>query len=307
MAAKQRATEKVVKTAEEILHQAQEHAQRDNSAPERHGLGRPPKTPPCLEQATQAVEAAHQVCQRRTQQREKVTQSIRAIGYAYYFVDLERGVRRNGKLIASDIQEQIDTLRTIAQQEALSNTCLERISKAERVVPKTRATVEFVSTYVRQQVKQLDLPQSASYAMHAHLIPSYYLERIASTKTIIEGQPLRELGVASPRQGCIAGCFHGVAEQRGWRLRGINRNNGADLLDAIQEGFEQLAHGRKGLVIKQSSYTLPQHALAAQLHPDRAKQRTAQLLRLVHQECQQHQQDRNTMEERELSGSQRGC
>jgi hypothetical protein len=60
--------------------------------------------------------------------------------------------------MASDIQEQIDTLRTIAQQEALSNTCLERISKAERVVPKMHATIEFVSTYVRQQVKQWDLP-----------------------------------------------------------------------------------------------------------------------------------------------------
>ena len=32
-----------------------------------------------------------------------------------------------------------------------------------------------------------------SYAMHAHLIPSYYLERVASTKTVREGQPLRAL------------------------------------------------------------------------------------------------------------------
>jgi hypothetical protein len=95
--------------------------------------------------------------------------------------------------MAFDIQEQIDTLRTIAQQEALRTTCLERISKAQRVIPKMQATIEFVSTYVRQQGKQLDLPQSASYAMHAHLIPSYYLERVASTKTIIEGQPLRDL------------------------------------------------------------------------------------------------------------------
>jgi hypothetical protein len=51
----------------------------------------------------------------------------------------------------------------------------------------------FVSNYVRQQVHQLDLIQSESYAMHAHLLPSYYLERVASTKTILEGQPLRDL------------------------------------------------------------------------------------------------------------------
>jgi hypothetical protein len=61
------------------------------------------------------------------------------------------------------------------------------------VVPKMQATIEFVSGYVRQQVRQLDLAQTASYAMHAHLIPSYYLERVASTRTVTQGEPLRAL------------------------------------------------------------------------------------------------------------------
>ena len=115
------------------------------------------------------------------------------IGHAYHFVDLERGVRRNGKLIVGDIQRHIDTIRTIAQQEHLRETCLERLEKAERVVPKMQATIEFVSGYVRQQVRQLDLPQLQSYAMHAQLIPSYYLERVASTRTVTQGEPLRAL------------------------------------------------------------------------------------------------------------------
>jgi len=68
-----------------------------------------------------------------------------------FLSDLERGVRRNGKLIAGDIQQHMDTIRTIAQQEGLSETCLERIEKAARVVPKMQATIEFVSGYVRQQ------------------------------------------------------------------------------------------------------------------------------------------------------------
>ena len=66
-------------------------------------------------------------------------------------------MRRNGKLIAGDIQQHIDTIRTIAQQEHLSETCLERIEKAERVVPKMQATIEFVSGYVRQQVQSTGL------------------------------------------------------------------------------------------------------------------------------------------------------
>jgi hypothetical protein len=70
---------------------------------------------------------------------------------------------------------------------------MERIKKAERVVPKMQATIEFVSGYVRQQVQQLALAPPASYAIHAHLIPSLYLERVASTRTVTAGEPLRAL------------------------------------------------------------------------------------------------------------------
>lgn len=139
-------------------------------------------------------------CKQRTQrtsasveQREKVAQSIHAIGHAYHFVDLERGVRRNGKLIAADICAQIDTIRSVAQHEGLSQTRLERIAKAERVVPKMQATIEFVSGYVRHQVRQLDLTPPVSYAMHAHLIPSYYLDRMAQTRTVTQGESLQAL------------------------------------------------------------------------------------------------------------------
>jgi cob(I)alamin adenosyltransferase len=190
---KQRAAQKAVTKAEETLERVHDHRQNANDAPEKRRPGRPPKETASLGQVQQEVEAARQEHQRLTQQREQVTQSIRAIGHAYHFVDVERGVRRNGKLIAADIHEQINTIRTIAQQEALSQTCLDRIEKAERVVPKMQATIEFVSGYVRRQVSQLDLPPTASYAMHAHLIPSCYLDRVASTRTVTQGEPLRQL------------------------------------------------------------------------------------------------------------------
>jgi hypothetical protein len=109
--------------------------------------------------------------------------------------NLERGVRRHGKLIAEDIQHHIDTIRTITQQEGLSETCLERLEKAAHVVPKMQATLAFVSEYVRQQVQQLALapPCQPVFAMHARLIPSYYLDRVASTRTVPQGEPLRAL------------------------------------------------------------------------------------------------------------------
>ena len=184
---KERAAHKAATEAQEQLEQVQTPLQPAGDEPEKRGPGRPPKAPVSLEQAEQGLEAARREHERLAQQREQVAQSIRAIGHAYHFVDLERGVRRNGQLIAADIQAHIEQVRAIAQHEGLSQTCVERIEKAERVVPKMQATIEFVSGYVRQQVDQLDLTQPASFAMHAKLIPSFYLDRVAQTRTVRDG------------------------------------------------------------------------------------------------------------------------
>jgi hypothetical protein len=193
IATKEREVYKAVTEAREQIKRLQTDPQSAGDEPARRRSGRSPKEPVSLEQAEQALEAASREHERLAQQREQVKASIRGIGRAYHFVDLERGVRRNGKLIAGDIHAHIDTIRTIAQQEHLSETCLDRLAKAKRVVPKMQATIEFVSGYVRQQVRQLDVAPPASYAMHAKLIPSYYLDRVAQTRSVSDGEPLREL------------------------------------------------------------------------------------------------------------------
>ena len=193
MATKQRAAAKAATEAQERREQGQGQLQGGGEAPEKRGPGRPPKATASLEQLAQEAQATRQEFERISVQREQVAQSIRRIGQAYHFVDLERGVRRNGQLIAADIQAQIDTIRSVAQHEGLSQACLERIEKAERVVPKMQATIAFVSGYVRQQVRQLDLTPPVSYALHAHLIPSCYLERVAQTRPVSAGEPLRAL------------------------------------------------------------------------------------------------------------------
>src|SRR5438105_2340010 len=193
LATKQRTAGKAATEAQETLGQMQERRQNPSDAPAKRGPGRPPKAAASLEEVAQQADAASRESQRLSGQREQVARSIRAIGHAYHFVDLERGVRRNDKLIAGDIQAQIDTIRAIAQQENLSETCLDRIEKAARVVPKMQATIAFVSGYVRRQVSQLDLTPPVSYATHAALIPSFYLERVAHTRTVSGGEPLRAL------------------------------------------------------------------------------------------------------------------
>jgi hypothetical protein len=193
MATQERAAHKAVTEAREQLERVQPHPQSAGDEPEKRGPGRPPKAPVSLEHAEQVLEAASREHERLAQQREQVSKSLRGIGHDYHCVDLERGVRRNGQLIASDIQEHIEQVRAIAQHEGLSQSGLERIEKAERVVPKMQATIEFVSSYVGQQISQLDVTPPVSFAMHAKLIPSFYLDRVAQTRTVSDGESLREL------------------------------------------------------------------------------------------------------------------
>jgi hypothetical protein len=193
MATKERAAHKAVTEATKQLDRRQSDPHSAGDEPEKRHPSRPPKDPASLEQAEQALDAARREHDRLAAQRAQVKASLRGIGHDYHFVDLERGVRRNGQLIASDIQAHIEQIRTIAQHEGLSQHCLERIEKAERVVPKLQATIEFVSGYVKQQVAQLDLTLPVSFAMHAKLIPSYYLDRVAGTRPLSDGAPLRAL------------------------------------------------------------------------------------------------------------------
>ena len=193
MATKERAAQKAVTEATEQLDRLQSAPPSAGDEPEKRHPSRPPQPPASLEQAKLALDAARREHDRLAAQREQVKASLRGIGHDYHFVDLERGVRRNGQLIASDIQTHLEQIRTIAQHEGLSQHCLERIEKAERVVPKMQATIEFVSGYVKQQVAQLDLTPPVSFVMHAKLIPSYYLDRVAQTRSVSDGEPLREL------------------------------------------------------------------------------------------------------------------
>jgi len=193
MATKERVARKAVTEATEQLERLQSAPKSASAEPEKRRPGRPPKEAVSLEHAEHALAAARHEHERLAEQRAQVQASIRGIGHDYHFVDLERGVRRNGQLIASDMQGHIEHIRTIAQHEGLSQSCLERIEKAERVVPKMRATIEFVSGYVGRQVAQLDVTPSVSFAMHAKLIPAYYLDRVAETRTRSDGEPLREL------------------------------------------------------------------------------------------------------------------
>src|SRR5215468_969596 len=120
LATKQRAAAKAATEAQERLAHVQGQLQGAGDTPAKRRPGRPPKATASLEHLAQEAQAASQEFERLSAQREQVTQSIRRLGQAYHFVNLERGVRRNGPLIAADIRAQIDSIRSVAQHEGLS-------------------------------------------------------------------------------------------------------------------------------------------------------------------------------------------
>src|SRR5438105_1861136 len=89
MATKQRAAAQAATEAHERREQGQGQLQGAGAAPEKRGPGRPPKATASLEQRAQEAQATRQEFERISVQREQVAQSIRRIGQAYHFVDLE--------------------------------------------------------------------------------------------------------------------------------------------------------------------------------------------------------------------------
>src|SRR2546428_12655987 len=101
MAAKERAAQKAISEATAQLERLQTHSISTDDEPKKRGPGRPPKEPVSLEQAEHALEAACREHARLAAPREQVKASLRGIGHDDHCVDLERGVRRNGRLIDS--------------------------------------------------------------------------------------------------------------------------------------------------------------------------------------------------------------
>jgi hypothetical protein len=80
-----------------------------------------------------------------------------------------------------------------------------------------QATIECVSRYVWKQMDRPGMTQPQSYSIYAHFIPSYYLERIVSTRMRTEASRLVRVPIVEksstvrarpPQKVCIP---HGCA------------------------------------------------------------------------------------------------
>jgi hypothetical protein len=248
LATQARAAHQAVTEALAQLERVQTHQQSAGAEPAQRGPGRPPQAPVSLEHAAQAREATRREPERLAQQREPSAQRIRGIGHADHWVARERGVRRNGQRIAAALQGHIAPVRAMAQHAGLSQRCWERSEKAERVVPHRHATIACVSGYVGQPIHPLDLTPPASCARHAKLIPSSSLDRVAQTRPVRDGTPLRQRAARLRAPWCEPG---GV-------LRAVNPeahdqlHDEAQRLAAVCQRSRAHVEGRNGSVSRRT-------------------------------------------------------
>jgi len=90
-------------------------------------------------------------------------------------------VRRNGTLIAGDIQQHIERFAPLLNRKDSARRASIASKKAERVVPKMQATIAFVSGYVAPAGASMRL-DAAGVLRHACSSPflRIVLERVAS-------------------------------------------------------------------------------------------------------------------------------
>jgi hypothetical protein len=148
-------------------------------------------------------------------------------------------------------------MRPMAQPEGRSATCLGRLAKAARGVPKLQATIAFVAGSGRQPGNPLAVAPPQACARHAHLMPSDSLARVASTRAVREAVPRRALAARLRPPLCAPG---GVLET----LRPLEQPplqpKAQTLAEVCQRASAKVA-GRNG------SLSLRHHQLRGLAHP----------------------------------------
>lgn len=201
MAAKERAADKAVLAAEAVLAKIRgEKATYEAATPAQRGPGRPPIWDTRIMEAEKSAAEATAERQRIQDVRAEARQQIKGFGEDYHFADPTTGERSSGSVIQRALQQRIYNIAEICEQEDLGAAAMDRILKAERVLPKMAATIDFVSGYVRQQVDKLGLTATAARAFHAKLIPAKYLERLSARAKAEERAKMSETasGLATP-------------------------------------------------------------------------------------------------------------
>ncbi len=181
------ALESKIKKAENVLKEAVREVSRLTEEKEAYfsgkpGPGRPPRFDKRIEDALKKEDEAGYNLDMATERREHVKELIRGISDDYHPYDLETGMPKSAEGVASSLKKKFSEIEDAASDANLSENCIKKIKKAERVITKMTATTAFFFLTVRAKTEALSLPPEAEEAVYNNLIPGIYL-RLVSEKT----------------------------------------------------------------------------------------------------------------------------
>jgi transcriptional regulator with XRE-family HTH domain len=172
---KQRATR--LAAAEATLQEVQA-AEQTYQAQHPHPPGRPPDFA-AHRQAALATWGEAAVAHAQAHQAE-ARGLLHAISQLYHPYDLVSGGAQPVAAVAARFAALWTRLQRLAALADLPARARAHLAKAERVTTELLATLAFVVATLQAKVEALNLPADLEEAMHLHLIPALYLERVAT-------------------------------------------------------------------------------------------------------------------------------
>jgi len=133
-----------------------------------------------IEQAKAAEKVEQAKLKQAEVQQESMAQEIRDISNSYHPFDLKTGTARSAEQVNTDLSGHFERIDEIAEKAELSQSCLDRIDKARRVLPLMVATISFFHDTINRWVGELCLTEKIERFLMERWIPGRYLELVAS-------------------------------------------------------------------------------------------------------------------------------
>ena len=132
-----------------------------------------------IDDAQADVEVAEKALAEAEKDKEEMADAIRGLSDCHHPFNLETGDARSAQTVATDIDKKFETIDRLAEKVGLSESGLEHIDKARRVVPLMVATITFFHETVRTWIEQLCLSESLQSFVLRRWIPARYVELVA--------------------------------------------------------------------------------------------------------------------------------
>ena len=204
-----RTAEKNLEKCSNATREALERREKYESLVKRP-VGRRPDFEQKIILAEEQEERAEAALEKAKSNQENVVEARREISKMYHPYDPFTGEKRDHSTVSRNLEATFGKIREAA--DSLPERCKKRVDKAWRVTEKMTATIAFFFCTIKSIVEEMELPDHKKRLMHTHLIPGFYLQRVAdrekdpAVKKAIQQKADELLYVLYDRDGPLAGC-----------------------------------------------------------------------------------------------------